>query len=83
MDKTITAGGDYNTTLTSDAGCDSLATLHLSITPVVTGEETVTICEGQLPYTWNNQSIIATGHYNNYIAKYCRLRFCCDAASYR
>jgi hypothetical protein len=55
---------DYNATLVSAAGCDSLATLHLNINPVVTGEETVAICEGQLPYTWNNQSIIVTGDYN-------------------
>jgi hypothetical protein len=29
---------------------------------VVTGEETVAICEGTIrPYTWNNQSITVTG----------------------
>jgi hypothetical protein len=58
------AGGDYNATLLSATGCDSVATLHLLINPVVTGEETVTICEGQLPYTWNNQSLTVTGDYN-------------------
>src|SRR4030095_16029740 len=53
-----------NAILVSAAGCDSVVTLHLLINPVVTGEETVTICEGQLPYTWNNQSITVAGDYN-------------------
>jgi hypothetical protein len=60
----ITAAGNYNATLVSAAGCDSVATLHLNINPIVTGEETVRICQGQLPYTWNNQSITVTGDYN-------------------
>jgi hypothetical protein len=37
--------GDYTATLTSVAGCDSIATLHLVVNPVVTGEENITICE--------------------------------------
>ena len=37
--------------------------LHLIINPVVTGEETITICEAALPYSWNNQSIKAAGDY--------------------
>jgi hypothetical protein len=31
--------------MTSVAGCDSIATLHLVVNPVVTGEETITVCE--------------------------------------
>ena len=61
--QSITAGGNYTATLVSAAGCDSIATLHLIVNPVVTGEETITICEGQLPYSWNNQSITAGGNY--------------------
>ncbi len=49
----ITAAGDYTATLVSATGCDSIATLHLIINPVVTGEETITICEAALPYSWN------------------------------
>jgi hypothetical protein len=59
----ITTAGDYTAALTSVAGCDSIATLHLVVNPVVTGEETITICEGALPYSWNNQSIITAGDY--------------------
>ena len=61
--QSITAAGDYTATLVSVTGCDSIATLHLIINPVVTGEETITICEAALPYTWNNQSITAAGDY--------------------
>src|SRR5690606_21447184 len=60
----ITAAGDYNATLTSAAGCDSIATLPLVVDANVTGEEPITICEGQLPYSWNGQNITAAGDYN-------------------
>ena len=61
--QSITAAGDYTATLMSVTGCDSIATLHLIINPVVTGEETITICDAALPYSWNNQSITAAGDY--------------------
>jgi hypothetical protein len=63
--QSITAAGDYSATLVSVAGCDSIATLHLVVNPVVTGEETITICEAALPYSWNNQSITAAGDYTS------------------
>ena len=61
--QSIAAAGDYTATLLSAAGCDSLATLHLVVNNNVTGEETITICEAALPYTWNTQSIAAAGDY--------------------
>src|SRR6185369_1415251 len=36
-----TSEGTYNVTLIGINGCDSIATLHLIINPVVTGEETI------------------------------------------
>src|SRR6185503_3857168 len=62
--QSITTAGDYTPNLTSIGGCDSIATLHLVVNPVVTGEETITICEAALPYSWNNQSITAAGNYS-------------------
>ncbi len=50
-------------TLVSATGCDSVATLHLIINPVVTGEETITICEAALPYSWNGTDYNAAGDY--------------------
>src|SRR5690606_797124 len=62
--QTITTAGDHTATLTSAAGCDSVVTLHLFVDANVTGEETVTICAPQLPYTWNGQTITAAGDYS-------------------
>src|SRR4030095_1089190 len=61
--QSLTAGGEYTATLVSAAGCDSIATLHFVVKPVVTGEETITICEAALPYSWNGQTFAAAGDY--------------------
>src|SRR6185436_551865 len=61
--QTITSPGDYSSTLTSAAGCDSIATLHLIVNPVVNAEETITICQNAIPYSWNNQLITTAGDY--------------------
>ncbi|MEP7377656.1 MAG: gliding motility-associated C-terminal domain-containing protein, partial [Chitinophagaceae bacterium] len=61
--QSITAAGNYTATLISATGCDSIATLHLIVKPIVTGEETTSICASSLPYNWNNQSINAAGNY--------------------
>src|SRR4030095_11185015 len=66
--QSLTAGGEYTATLVSAAGCDSIATLHLVVNPAVTGEETITICEGALPYSWNDQTITVTGDYTATLA---------------
>ncbi|WP_165760247.1 hypothetical protein, partial [Niastella populi] len=50
---TYNAAGSFDVTLTSAAGCDSIATLVLSVNPAVTSTTEVTICANQLPYTWN------------------------------
>src|SRR4030095_15595137 len=60
----ITVAGNYTTTLLNIVGCDSVATLHLIVNPNVTGQQTITICQAQLPYIWNGQTITAGGDYN-------------------
>jgi hypothetical protein len=55
----FSAAGDYNVSLTSVAGCDSIATLHLVVNPVVTGEETITVCEVPYHIAGTNQSLTA------------------------
>ncbi len=47
-----TAVSTYTTT--SVAGCDSTTTLNLTVKPLLTGTANLTICQSQLPYTWNN-----------------------------
>src|SRR5437868_5702491 len=60
---TLTATGTYSDTLTSAAGCDSIATLILNVTSVLRDTTTQTICENQLPYIWNGLTLTAAGTY--------------------
>ncbi len=56
--------GAYNVTLQSAAGCDSIATLNLTISDAVTSTTNISICTSQLPYTWNNQTYTQAGTYD-------------------
>ena len=51
----LTASGDYPHLLENGNahGCDSTVTLHLTIYTPVTELVEATICESELPYTWN------------------------------
>src|SRR4029078_6455539 len=61
--QTITAAGTYTANLTSSGGCDSVATLILTVSPTLTSTTNTTICSNQLPYLWNGQTITAAGTY--------------------
>ncbi|WP_207625742.1 hypothetical protein, partial [Niastella populi] len=61
---TYNTAGSYDVTLTSATGCDSVATLVLSVNPAVTSTTEVTICANQLPYTWNGNTYNAAGSYD-------------------
>jgi gliding motility-associated-like protein len=61
----LTAAGVYTDSLTSQAGCDSIATLILNVNPVLTDTTTVTVCASQLPYIWNGQQLTAAGVYTD------------------
>lgn len=63
--KTYTAAGTYNDTLTSASGCDSIATLELSVSPILTSTMNVTICTSQLPYSWNGKTYTTAGTYSD------------------
>jgi gliding motility-associated-like protein len=53
--------GIYTDTLTSIAGCDSIATLDLTVSPTLYGSTIAVICDHQAPYFWNGNSYAATG----------------------
>src|SRR5258705_13885525 len=38
---------------TNAAGCDSIATLHFTVTDTTKSDTSVTRCSNQLPYSWN------------------------------
>ena len=47
-----TVSGDYPVLLSSGAGCDSLVTVRLTVNPTYAETASVTICENELPYTF-------------------------------
>ena len=69
------AAGTYSVTLTSTAGCDSIATLVLTVNPAVTSNTPITICNTQLPYSWNGNSYPAAGTYPVTLTSTAGLRF--------
>ena len=48
-------------TFTNSVGCDSVVTLHLTVNPTYTMTDAKTICESELPYTWNSIIFNAAG----------------------
>jgi gliding motility-associated-like protein len=58
------AEGTYSVTLASAAGCDSVVTLNLFVNSNLTASEDATICDAQLPYTWNGNSYNTAGTYS-------------------
>jgi hypothetical protein len=61
---TFTAAGTQTKTgLTNAAGCDSSATLTVTVKTTTTSSNDVNVCTNQLPYSWNGQSYNAAGSY--------------------
>ena len=60
--QTYTTSGSYTAVLTGTNGCDSIATLNLTINNATSGSESVTACES---YTWaaNAQTYTSSGTY--------------------
>jgi hypothetical protein len=57
------AAGSYTFTTTNAAGCDSVATLNLTIKSPTTSTTNVAVCSNQLPYNWNGTNYSAAGSY--------------------
>ena len=53
-DQIYNQSDDYTQTFTAANGCDSVVTLHLTIHSSTVAEDTLTICESELPFTWND-----------------------------
>ena len=58
---TFNSAGSQTATLSSTAGCDSLATLNLTVNPEVSSTTDITICDDLLPYSWNGLTFNSTG----------------------
>ena len=62
--QTYNATGTYTATLTNAAGCDSVATLNLTVRPENAPiEEEVTLNTAELPYTWRGEQYTEFGTY--------------------
>ncbi len=78
--QTYSTEGEYSVTLSNTLGCDSIATLQLTIMPeAVTKTETVVVGSDELPYTWRGNTYSATGQYTD-VEQYATVA--CDSAIY-
>ena len=50
---TFSASGIQSVTLSNTFGCDSIVSLNLNVNEVDTSTANLSICENELPYTWN------------------------------
>jgi hypothetical protein len=55
------AAGNYTYTSTNSQGCDSVATLNLTIKAPTSSNDSITINSSQLPYSWNGLTFNAAG----------------------
>jgi len=62
----LTTAGTYTDTLLNAGmnGCDSISIVNFSINPVPTHTSGLSVCQNQLPYLWNGQSLITAGTYS-------------------
>ena len=58
---TFSSSGTQSTTLTSTLGCDSIVTLNLSVNGIDTNTVNLSVCENELPYTWNGFTFSSSG----------------------
>jgi hypothetical protein len=63
--QSLTTAGAYTNTQTGANGCDSVATLNLTVNQSATNTVNTTICDNLLPYSWNGQSLSAAGTYTD------------------
>ena len=60
----ISSAGSYTQTLSSQAGCDSLVTLDLTLLPTENTTLDTAICQGEA-YLFNNQTLLNSGTYHD------------------
>ena len=59
----LTTEGDYTKTLTNASGCDSIVTLHLTVSHATVGDTTAVACES---FTWGGNTYTESGDYTSY-----------------
>lgn len=61
--ETYVSPGNYTQTFTVNNGCDSVLVIFLSETPNYLITENTVLCDNELPYFWQGQTINASGNY--------------------
>ncbi len=64
--KMLTESGDYVDTITTALGCDSICTLHLTLSEDFEHQETVVITADKLPYTWHEDTYTSAGEFTQH-----------------
>ncbi len=64
------AAGTFTKRLINTVGCDSVATLNLTVSNTLNSTTSQTVCRNQLPYLWNGQVCNAAGSYTVKLASY-------------
>lgn len=57
----INSAGQFQASLSSPGGCDSIAILNLTLLPTLSSTTNVQICQNQVPYLWNGLSLSTSG----------------------
>jgi hypothetical protein len=55
------SAGTYTQTITNPGDCDCVYTLYLTVLPTETSQEDISICQGDLPFVWNNENYTTSG----------------------
>ena len=55
------SAGSQSANLTATSGCDSVATLNLSIYSTQSSSTNITVCQSQIPYLWNGLTFNGSG----------------------
>ncbi|MBX2844720.1 MAG: hypothetical protein KTR13_00790, partial [Saprospiraceae bacterium] len=71
----VTAAGSYSSTLLNQFGCDSVITTSLSLLPILTSTEDVSICSGETYMLPDGTSVSSTGTYSSTVTA----SFGCDS----
>lgn len=61
----VATPGTYHRYLTASDGCDSIVTLNLTYRDGFVDNQTVVLCDNELPYLWMGQSLTAAGSYTH------------------
>ena len=59
--QTINAAGQFQASISSPSGCDSLALLNLTLLPTLSSTTNIQICENAIPYYWNGLALTTSG----------------------